>query len=269
MSLFRRRLAPFFLFCCAAALFYAAPAALAHDTEASSADIGITEKLGNSIPADLYFRDDAGKRIDLKKAIDKPTIIAPVYLSCMHACPMLLNGLADVLGKMELLKPGKDFQVMALSFDDKDTPAIAADKKRNYLKAIGKPFPRDAWSFLTGDEASIRKFTDSIGFKFQRDAGGMFSHPITLVVLAPGGKIVRYLEGFTFLPLEVTMAVNEAAQGRIGTTRQVLMYCFSYDPLKKSYVFNILKVTGTVMVLFVGSFLVYLLKTSKKYRKED
>ena len=135
------------------------------------------------------------------------------------------------------------------------------------MKAIGKPFPSEAWKFLTGNEANIRKFTDSIGFKFQRDGEHDFSHPVTLVVVAPGGKIVRYLEGVTFLPFEVTMALAEAQQGRVGTTRRVLMYCFSYDPLKKSYVFNILKVTGTVMVLFVGSFLFYLLKTTKKYRK--
>jgi protein SCO1/2 len=158
--------------------------------------------------------------------------------------------------------------VIALSFDENDTPLIARDKKVNYIKAIGRPFPEDAWKFLTGDKTNIRKFTDSIGFKFQRDSQHDFSHPVTLVVIAPGGKIVRYIEGLTFLPFEVTMAITEAAQGRVGTTTQkVLQYCFSYDPLKKSYVFNILKVTGTVMVLFVGSFLVYLLKTTKKYRR--
>ena len=241
-----------------------------HETTATRADIGIDEKLGQYLPPDATFVDENGRRLNLRDTIDKPTIIAPVYLSCMHVCPMLLNGLAGVLGKLDLIQPGKDFQVIALSFDDKDTPAVARDKKPNYIKAIGKPFPENTWKFLTGNEPDIRKFTTSIGFRFQRDGARDFSHPVTLVVVAPGGKIVRYIEGVSFLPFEVTMAVTEAAAGKVGSpARKVLMFCFSYDPLKKSYVFNILKVTGTAMVLFVGSFLIYLLKTTKKHRGES
>lgn len=239
-------------------------------TEATSADISVNEQLGNFIPADAVFFDESGKQVNLVDLIDRPTVIAPVYLHCMHVCPLLLNGLADVLGKMDLLKPGKDFRVVTLSFDDRETPEVARDKKNNYLKAIGRPFPESDWIFLTGDAKNIGKFTDSIGFTFQRDGQHEFSHPVMLVVLAPGGKIVRYLYGTSFLPFEVTMALTEAAQGRVGTAAQkVLQYCFSYDPLKKSYVFNILQVTGTVMVLFVGAFLVFLLKTTKKHRRED
>lgn len=241
--------------------------AFGHATVATKADIALDEKLGEYVPSDSMFTDERGKKIDLKTYIDKPTIIAPVYLSCMHECPMLLTGLAQVLGKLELLKPGKDFQVITLSFDDKDTPKIAAEKKINYLKAIGKPFPGDSWKFLTGDAGNIKTFTDSIGFRFQRDGEHDFSHPVTIVIVAPGGKIVRYLEGISFLPFEVTMALTEAAEGKVGSpARKALMYCFSYDPLKKSYVFNILKVTATVMVLFVASFFTYLLISTKKKR---
>lgn len=238
-----------------------------HETTAVKADIALDEKLGQFIPADASFVDENGKRVLLRDVIDKPTIIAPVYLGCMHECPLLLTGLAQTLGKIELIKPGKDYQVIALSFDENDTPQIARDKKVNYIKAVGRPFPEDAWKFLTGDKANIRKFTDSIGFKFQRDSEHDFSHPVTLVVIAPGGKIVRYIEGVAFLPFEVTMALTEAAQGRVGTTTQkVLQYCFSYDPLKKSYVFNVLRVTGAVMVLFVGSFLAWLVISTRKKR---
>jgi protein SCO1/2 len=243
----------------------AAGTAFSHETTASRADVALDEKLGEYIPADASFVDENGKRVTLKNIIDRPTIIAPVYFGCMHECPLLLSGLAQVLGKIELAKPGRDYRVIALSFDENDTPQIAREKKVNYMKAVGRPFPEEAWKFLTGGKADIRKFTDSIGFKFQRDSQHDFSHPVTIVVIAPGGKIVRYIEGMTFLPFEVTMAITEAAQGRVGTTTQkVLQYCFSYDPLKKSYVFNILKVTATVMILFVGSFLAWLLITSKK-----
>lgn len=257
---------PVFLVISLFASFLAADASFAHGTGAAKADIALEEKLGQYLPADAVFTDENGKKTSLKDLINKPTIIAPVYLGCTHECPMLLSGLAQVLGNIELVKPGKDFTVITLSFDDKDTPAIAREKKGDYLKAIGKPFPADAWKFLTGDATNIRKFTDSIGFKFQRD-GDEFSHPITLVVVSPDRKIVRYLEGFTFLPFEVTMALTEAAQGRVGSpARSALMYCFSYDPLKKSYVFNVLKVTGTVMVLFVAAFFAYLMISTKKKR---
>lgn len=236
-----------------------------HKTTVTKADIALEEKLGQYIPSDAVFIDENNKRVSLKGSLTKPTIIAPVYLGCTHECPLLLTGLAQALGRLDMITPGKDFTVITLSFDDKDTPQLAHDKKRNYIKAIGKPFPEDAWAFLTGDAANIRKFTDSIGFKFQKDGENDFSHPITLVVLSPQGKIVRYLDGVSFLPFDITMAVNEAAKGTVSSTgRRVLTYCFSYDPLKKSYVFNILKVVGTVVVVFVASFFAYLMLTTKK-----
>ena len=238
-----------------------------HETTATKADIALDEKLGQYIPDDAIFADENGKRVSLKEAIDRPVIIAPVYLGCTHECPLLLTGLAQVLGKIDMMKPGKDFRVLTLSFDDTDNPEIALEKKRNYIKAVGKPFPEESWRFLTGDAVNIKKFTDSIGFKFQRDGAHDFSHPVTLVVVSPQGRIVRYLEGISFLPFEVTMALTEAAQGKVGSpARKVLMYCFSYDPLKKSYVFNILKVTATVMILFVAGFFTYLMLSSKKKR---
>lgn len=245
-------------------LVVAAPAP-AHETTATSANIALDEKLGSIIPADIALKDENGRPVNLRGLVDRPVIVAPVYLHCMHVCPLLLNGLAEVLGQLELMKPGRDFKVVTLSFDDRDTPAIARDKKRNYLKAIGRAFPEQDWTFLTGDSANIRKFTDSIGFTFQRDGEHDFSHPVVLVVLAPGGKVVRYLYGTRFLPFAVTMALTEASRGEVGSpTQRVLQYCFSYDPQKHSYVFNILKVTGTAMVLFVGAFLVYLIRTSKR-----
>lgn len=245
-------------------LFLSVSPAWGHGSSASRAEIALEEKLGDFVPDDLFFTDEQGTRQDLKTMIDRPTIIAPVYFSCMHTCPLLLTGLASVLGKLELVTPGKDFNVMALSFDEQDTPAISLDKKKNYLKAIGRPFPDHAWKFVTSDAVSIKRFTESIGFKFQRDSEHDFSHPVTLVVIAPGGKVVRYIEGISFLPFEVTMALTEAAEGRVGSpARKALMYCFSYDPLKKTYVFNILKVTAVVIVLFLGSFLAWLLLSNR------
>jgi protein SCO1/2 len=238
----------------------------AHEAKPGKADIALEEKLGAVLPADIVLKDENGKPVNLRDLIDRPTIIAPVYLHCAHVCSRLLTGLAEALGKVDLLLPGKDYRVVTVSFDEQEGPEVAREKKPNYLTAIGKPFPADAWPFLTGDDANIRKFTDAVGFKFQRD-GKDFSHPVALIVLAPGGKVVRYLEGVTFLPFQVTMAVNEAAAGKVGTpTGRVLAYCFSYDPLQKSYVFNILKVVGTVVILTLLSFFIYLMVTGKKER---
>jgi protein SCO1/2 len=232
--------------------------------QATAADVGVDERLGALIPGDIVLRREDGSPVNLRDLADRPTIIAPVYFHCQHVCPTLLMGLATALGKLEIVAPGKDFQVVALSFDDRDTPAIAREKKPNYLAAIKRPFPPEAWSFLTGDQRDIRKFTDAVGFRFQRD-GMDFSHPVTLIVLAPGGKVVRYLYGTTFLPFQVTMAVTEAARGTVGSPAgRVLTYCFSYDAQKGSYVFNILKVVGTVMILTVLSFFIYLMVTGRR-----
>ncbi len=244
-------------------LFLAAPA-LGHEAKADKANIALDEKLGQYLPADATFADENGKPVRLKDLLDRPVIIAPVYLGCTRTCSLLLTGLAQALGKLDMKVPGRDFRVIALSFDDRDTPQIARDKKKNYLKAIGRPFPEEAWTFLTGDEANIRSFTDSIGFRFQRD-GSDFSHPVTLVVISPQGRIIRYLDGVTFFPFDLTMAINEAVEGKVSSAgHRVLMYCFSYDPLKKSYAFNILKVTGTVMIVFALGFFSYLVITSNK-----
>jgi len=240
--------------------------AAAHETTAVKANVALDEKLGAVIPGDISLRDENGNPVNLKALIDKPTIIAPVYLHCAHTCPLLLTGLAGALGKLDLVQPGKDYRVITLSFDEREGPAIAREKKPNYIAAVGHPFPESEWMFLTGDNTNIRKLTDAVGYTFQRD-GEDFSHPIAIIVLAPGGTVTRYLSGVTFLPFEITMAVNEAAQGRIGSPAgRVLSYCFSYDPLKKSYVFNILKVVGTVMIITLVSFFLFLMMTSKKKR---
>ena len=238
--------------------------AAAHETTANKAVVALEEKLGAVIPADISFSDETGKPVNLKAFIDKPTIIAPVYLHCSHECPLLLTGLATTLGKLDLVQPGRDYRVITLSFDEREGPAIAREKKPNYITAIGQPFPENEWKFLTGDNVNIRKFTDAVGFTFQRD-GEDFSHPIAIIVLAPEGKVVRYLEGVNFLPFQLTMAITEAAQGKVGSPAgRVLSYCFSYDPLKKSYAFNILKVVGTVMILTLVSFFIFLMVTNPR-----
>jgi len=267
IDVWRQTVNPFASFFCIFVLVLGGPV-VSHGGEshggANKADIGVDEKLGASLPAGMTFRDEAGKTVRLPDAIDRPTIIAPVYLSCKHACPLLLMGLAEALGNLDSVTPGKDFQVIALSFDGQDTPKKASEKKKDYLKAIGRPFPPEAWRFLTGSKEQIETFTRSIGFRFQR-SGMEFDHPVVLVVVGPGGKVSRYLYGSRFLPFDVTMAITEAEQGKIGiSTRKLLSYCFSYDPLEKTYVFDILRVSGIVMLVLGLSFFGYLMSKTRR-----
>jgi protein SCO1/2 len=235
---------------------------------AGSGGIGIEEKLGGYIPNDLTFRDENGNEKSLGEIIDKPAIIVPVYLTCPNMCPRLLGGLANVLGKLKL-KPGTDYVVLTVSFDPSDTPAIAKEKKVNYIKASGIPFPEDAWQYLTGDDTTINAFLGAVGFTVKKETTG-FSHPSAIVVVSPEGKITRYLYGVTFLPFDVTMAINEAAKGKVSSiARKVLLYCFSYDPQGKRYVFNILKVAGTGMIIFIVAFLFYLTSYGKRDKRKQ
>jgi len=198
--------------------------------------------------------------------IKGPTIILPVYYSCTNVCNFLQSGLARVLPAIKRI-PGKDYQVLSISFDETETPEQAARFKRMYLTAITTPFPEEGWRFLTGDAANIRRLTDAAGYHFQR-SGRDFIHPVASFVLAGDGMIVRYLYGTTFLPKDLTLALAEAREGKVGTTiRKLVDFCFTFDKNNKTYVFNLLRVSATVVILCSGGFLAFLLLTGKKRRK--
>jgi len=227
--------------------------------------IGIDERLGAKVPLDLTFLDAAGKPVRLGDLAKQPILLSLVYYSCPNVCPRIMSSLAQVLGKIPPAS-GQDFSVVTISFDEKDTPSSASAKKKNYLKAIGKPYPPEALRFLTGDRETIRRLTEAVGFHFER-SGDAFEHPAALVVLSPEGKVIRYLYGLTYLPFDIKMAVNEALAGRPGPTiRRALLYCFSYDPAGRTYVFNLLKVSGTVTLFFAVVILAFLLRPKKNKR---
>ena len=233
------------------------------------AGIGIDEKLGEVIPLDLIFHDENGNPVSLKQLIHTPTILAPVYFRCPNVCSLLLQNLADALNRLPA-EPDKEYRVLSVSFDETEKPTLALEKKKVYLQMIEKPFPQDAWKFLTGDKENIDKLMDSVGFHFKR-VGGDFQHPVSLIIVTPDGKITRYLYGSDLLPFDIKIALLEASQGRIGPTiSKVVRFCFTYDPKGKKLVFNTLKVTGIVTLLFALSFIVFLLfKGRKQHPKEE
>lgn len=229
----------------------------------AEAAIGVDEKLGSRIPLDITFRDENGQPVRLADLISGPTIILPVYYSCTNVCNFLQNGMARVLPAIKRI-PGKEYRVISVSIDETETPELAARYKRMYLTAINAPFPEQGWRFLTGDAASIRRLTDAAGYRFQR-AGRDFIHPVASLVLAGDGMIVRYLYGTTFLPKDLTLALIEAREGRVGTTiRKLVDFCFTFDKNNKTYVFNLLRVSATVVILCTGGFLAFLLLSGKK-----
>jgi len=230
--------------------------------------IGIDEKLGQFVPLDLTFNDEDGNPVPLKQLIHAPIILAPVYLHCPNVCSLLLQNLADVLNRLPA-EPEKEYNVISISFDETEKPDLALEKKRTYLKMIQKPFPEDAWRFLTGDEQNIRQLTDAIGFHFRR-VGQDFEHPVALIILAPDGKIIRYMYGADPLPFDLKVALVEASQGRIGPTiAKVVRFCFRYDPKANKLVFNMLRVTGTVTLFFALLFVVFLLFKGKKQHPQQ
>lgn len=229
----------------------------------AAAEIGLDERLGEKIPFDLSFRDETGQMVSLGDLIQGPTIIAPVYYQCSNVCNFLQGGLAQVLPQLKL-KPGEQYQVLSISFDETETPAQARKSKKIYFDAMSGQFPEGAWRFLTGDLKTIHQLTGAAGYSFKRQ-GIDFLHPVVVLVVAKDGTIIRYLHGTSFLAMDLSLALMEAEEGRIGTTiRKLVTYCFSYDPEGKRYVFNLLRVSGTAILLTAGGFMAFLLFGGKK-----
>ena len=213
-------------------------------------ELGIYEHLDEYIPSDITLTYENYNEINLKGSIDKPTVIALVYYECPGICSPLLEGVADVITKAKI-DLGSDYNVYTVSFDPTEKPKLAKDKKRNYAKLVKGQDVQNGWTWFTGDSANISKLLNALGYKVKKE-GAAFIHPAALIVLSPDGKITRYLHGTYFLPFDLKMAVVEASEGRSGPTiNKVLQYCFSYDPEGKKYVFNITKISGT-LILFVA-----------------
>jgi protein SCO1/2 len=179
---------------------------------------GHEEKLGSAIPAQLILKDEAGQPVNLRDLIRKPTILTLNYFRCAGICTPQLNGLVEVL-KQPALEPGGTFQVITVSFDPRDTPELATAKRANYLRALDRPLPPEAWRFLTGEPAATQALADAVGFRFERQ-GEAFTHTAVLIFLSPAGRVARYLYGVSFEPGEVQDAISTAARHQTRTTRQ-------------------------------------------------
>ena len=237
-------------------------------TPEEAAKVGIDEKLGAKIPLQLQFLDEQGRQVKLADLVTMPTIIAPVYYHCPNVCNFLQGGLADALPGVKLT-PGKDYRVLSISFDDQETPVEASKARAIYYQAMNHQFPPDAWHFLTGDKATIKALTDSAGYRFMRQ-GNDFLHPVAVFIVTKDGTISRYLYGSHFLPMDLTLGLLESAHGKVSPAiRKVAQFCFSFDPESGRYVFNLFRVSATVILLTAGTLLAFLIFTGRKKPRES
>jgi len=238
----------------------------------TSLEIGIEhdKKLGKFVDLNLEFTDSEGNKKKLKDIISKPTVLSLVYYHCPGICSPLLTNLAKVIDEAKV-EPGKDYQVLTISFDPRETSELAKKWKKNYISSLERPFNEDFWTFMVGDSLNIAKITDQVGFRYKSDGKEDFIHAGALIVLGIDGKINRYLLGTEYLPFDFKMAVIESSKGvSAPPISRILAYCYSYDPEGKKYVFNVTKVAGTIIFLGAGIFLaVLIIKGRKKTNKGE
>lgn len=235
----------------------------------SDGKVGIFEHLDEYITDDIVLYDKDSNAVNLKSLINKPTVLSFVYYTCPGLCSPLLDGIAEVIDRSDLVL-GKDYQVISISFNPADGPTLGEKKKANYTKQIHRAFDTTQWIWLTGDSLNIAHITQTAGFRYLKE-GKDFVHSAAIIVCSPDGKITRYLHGTYFLPFDLKMAVTEARQGISSPAiSKVLKFCFSYDAKGKKYVFNITKVTGIfvlsgALILFV----ILVFKPKKRKPKND
>ena len=219
-----------------------------YDVDKPEIEVGIVEHLDNTIPLGLEFQNEQDETVTLASLIDKPTILSFVYFECPGLCPPLLAGISDVIDKLDM-DLGNEYQVITISFNPKDFPERAREKKLNYVQNIPEG-DRKHWIWLTGEQNNIMAITDSVGFKF-KPQGVDFAHPSAIIAISPEGKITRYLYGLNFLPFDVKMALIEAQKGiSRPTINKILDICFAYDPGSRSYSLQITRVVGGLLLFY-------------------
>ena len=230
--------------------------------------LGIFEHLDTILSADIVLTESNGQVHKLGDLVTKPTIINLVYYRCPGICPALMNGLSNVVKETDLVL-GKDYQILTISFDPGETPFLARKKKANYIRINKRQGVEHGWRFFVGDTANIQRLLDEIGFQVRKSERGGYVHAAGIIMISPDRKVTRYLNGTYYSPFDFKLALIEASKGMSSPTiNKVLDYCFSYDPAGKRYTFDILKVSGTV-VLFMAAILFFVMVRAERKRKKQ
>ncbi len=233
-------------------------------------DVGVEERLGETIPLDLLFVNSRGDTVTLGQYFKqgKPVLLSMVYYECPMLCTLVLNGLTNALQQIPWT-PGREFQMVTVSIDPEETPDLAAQKKYRYLRSLRKPgIPEEGWVFLVGDSSQSKKLADALGFRYKYDAKqDNYAHPAVAFLLTENGKISRYLYGIEFKERDLRLALLEAGEGKIGNTLdKIILFCYHYDPDSQSYTLfatNLMRLGGVLTVIVLGILLGILWKKDK------
>jgi protein SCO1/2 len=222
--------------------------------------VSFRQRLNERLPLDAAFKDEYGRSVRLGNYFHdgKPVVLAFVYYTCPMLCTQIMNGISSSLRDVPFTA-GQDFDVVLISFDPRDNPAAAAEKKRLHLAYWNSEQTSAGWHFLTGDEATIARVTNAAGFTYTFDrTTGQFAHASGILVATPEGKLARYFYGVEYSPKELRLALVESGHGRIGTAvDELLLYCYHYDPRNGRYsatVINLLRAGGVLTLLGFGAF---------------
>ena len=232
-------------------------------------EVGFDQHLDERIPLDITFADEIGRTVHLGDYFGKrPVVLALVYYDCPMLCTHVLNSLTSALGVLSL-DPGKDFEIVTVSFDPREKSVLAAAKKATYLERYKRPGAAAGWHFLTGDEPSIKRLTSAVGFRYVWDDDlKQFAHPTGITVLTAEGRLSRYLFGIEYWPRDLRFALIDASAGKIGSpVEQVLLYCYHYDPEAGRYGFAImraLRLAAAATALALGAFIVVMVRLEKR-----
>jgi len=230
-------------------------------------NVGIDQKLNEQIPLDAVFKDEQGREVKLGEFVGKrPVVLSLVYYSCPMLCTQVLNGMLGAFRQVSF-NIGDQYEVVTVSFDPRETPELAAAKKRTYVAGYNRAGAEASWHFLTGDEANIKRLTEAVGFRYVWDEQtNQFAHASGIMVLTPEGKIARYFYGIDYPPRDLRLGLVEASQNKIGTPVDALMlYCYHYDPATGKYgavVMNIIRLAGGVTVVLMVGLLLLLRRRS-------
>ena len=209
--------------------------------------VGIEQRLGDKLPLDVELKDEDGKTVKLGTYFNngRPVILTLVYYECPMLCNQVLNGLTGSLKGMSL-DAGKDFDVVALSFDarENDKPDLAKNKRASYIERYGRPGTEKGWHFLTGTQEAIDKVTSSAGFNYKWDEkSNQFAHAAGIMITTPDGTLSRYFYGIDYAPKDVKFGLMESSGNKVGNpAEQLLLYCYHYDPATGRYGLAILRV---------------------------
>ena len=228
-------------------------------------NVGIQQNLNQQLPPDLMFTDDLGRSVRLSDYFGKkPVILNLVYYNCPMLCGEVLSGLEHSLRMMKL-DVGKDFDVVTVSFDPKETPEMAAKKKAEYLKRYKRAGADQGWHFLVGQQDAIDALTKAVGFQYEYDEKTkQFAHATAIMIVTPEGKIAQYYYGVEYPPKDLRLGLVEAGQGRIGNVvDQLLLYCYHYDPEQGKYsatILRILRLAGLATMLSLGTLIFVMIR---------